>query len=65
METLKVTVDDVKTVIRSHLSKLFDPKACWYALMAHGCDQTRLVDSLKEHGFDLEKKDLTELCTTL
>jgi len=60
-----VNVDDVKTVIRDHLSKLFDPKSCWYALMAHGCDQTKLVDRLKEQGFVLDLKDLNELCTTL
>ena len=65
MESLKVTVDDIKSVIRDHLSKLFDPKACWYSLMAHGGDEKKLMTRFEKYGFELKSCDLNELCTTL
>ena len=65
VEILKVTVEDVRFVIREYLSKLFDPDSCWYALAAHGKDKDKLVERLQQHGFKFAEEHLAEICTTL
>jgi len=65
METLKVTTEDVKYVIRTYLQKLFDPKQCWYALMSHDSDQEMILTRLKSSGFTFAKRNLLEVCTQL
>ncbi len=65
MESLKVSVADIQLVIRNHLSKLFDPKTCWYSLMAHGAEEGKLISRFAKYGFDLKTTDLNELCTNL
>lgn len=68
MRCLQVTMDDVKAVIVSKLSKLFDPKCCWYSLMVtEGSEESsRLISRLQtEFGFNFIEENLTEICTSL
>jgi hypothetical protein len=65
VESLKVTVEDVRFVIREYLTKLFDPDSSWYALASHGKDKDKLVDRLQQLGFKFSEENLTEICSTL
>ncbi|CAG7829313.1 unnamed protein product, partial [Allacma fusca] len=65
VESLKVTVEDVRFVIREYLAKLFDPDCCWYALASHGKEKDKLTDRLQQLGFKFTEGNLTEICTTL
>lgn len=66
MDSINVTVDDIKHVAKTHFAKFFDPKRSCCALLA--CDQEemiRIMHRLEDMGYKMEFVDLHSLCSNL
>lgn len=65
-DSMNVTVDDIKHVVKTYLVKFFDPKqSCCSLLTSDAEEKTRLVKRLEEMGYKMECQDLGELCSNL
>lgn len=65
IESLKTTVEDVGEMVEKYLSKLLDPKSCWFALITNENDKEKLLARLKDYGFSFTEENLKELCTSM
>jgi Zn-dependent M16 (insulinase) family peptidase len=65
-QSMEVTLEDIKYVMKTYLSKFFDPKeSCCALMVTDPTEKATLSARLQEMGYNLETVELTELCTHL